>query len=85
MTRYKLALYARPFVLALFPLVIVMGFVLQWIPLVVILVGLMTPLLWYLKCKSCSASVYFDAAKPIRTLLAAPHKTCTKCGASNAG
>lgn len=85
MNRYKLAKIARPLVLALFPAVIVLGFVLQWVPLVVIIVGLMTPLLWYLKCKSCSASVYFDAAKPIRTLLAVPHKTCTKCGASNEG
>jgi hypothetical protein len=75
-----LARMARPVMLLFVPLTLAMYFadvsflgIIVWL----LFVGAFG---WLTACPTCNRSIYWVEERPYRTLLAQPHKRCTRCG-----
>jgi hypothetical protein len=83
MTPYQKAKYLRPIAILSIPAFIISttledSFVFVGITLLLLyLIGHFT------KCKACGYSIYLNINYPLKTLLAIPHKQCTRCGSNS--
>jgi hypothetical protein len=83
MTRYHLAIIARPVLLVWLLVELYVAFVLQSITLFGIL-AIPTALFdWYTRCTKCKFSIGFDKSNYLNMLLLKPNRICTVCGNNN--
>jgi hypothetical protein len=80
MSNYRNAMIARPIAVMLVPGAILFGNFLNSFLAVSAWLLLNGALGWYIRCRQCGSSIYFNRDRPYRTLLAIPHKACTICG-----
>jgi len=83
MSRYRLAWYLRPVAILFVPGTFFLVFVLKSDFIVVVIWILAHSIIgWLIRCPKCGKTTsYFDKERPVRTLLARPHRVCANCGA----
>jgi hypothetical protein len=79
MSKYENAKILRPFLILFLPGAIVLGYIMQEFLAASLWVLIHAFIGWYLRCKKCGMSIFFDKQWPIKTLLAIPKSKCTVC------
>jgi hypothetical protein len=80
MSNYRVATLLRPIVIMFFPVLLILGLVLNSYLASLAWLLLNAVIAWYTRCRRCGMSIYFDRAHYYRTFLAVPHKSCMTCG-----